>query len=194
MFSTVSLKTLGGVLVMALLSGIWWHGYKQGAASSTERCAATIIQLREAFAQQEKQRAEQAAQSLQALQQRFTHQVKAANQAEQHYLNRIAQLRDKTQHLTRRIDDVPHIGRMKKARLMLWPAYLLVASCSTTTPPSGCQTLTVQALPPLPAALATRPGQLRPLASDTDRVRSPSAMSSPISSTTANSARSGGHR
>ncbi|BGI52602.1 MAG: lipoprotein [Candidatus Hamiltonella defensa (Ceratovacuna japonica)] len=106
MFSAVSIKSLGGVLVMALLSGIWWHGYTQGVGRATERCAATLSQLRETFAIQEKQRAEQAAQTLQALQQRFTHQVKVAHQAEQHYLNRIAQLRDKTQHLTRRIDDV----------------------------------------------------------------------------------------
>jgi exonuclease VII large subunit len=105
-FSAVSLKSLGGVLVMALLSGIWWHGYMQGVSRSTERCAATISQLREAFAIQEKQRAEQAAQTLQALQQRFTHQVKAAHQAEQHYLNRIAQLHTQTQQLTRRINDV----------------------------------------------------------------------------------------
>jgi hypothetical protein len=105
-FSAVSLKSLGGVLVMALLSGIWWHGYTQGVARPTERCAATISQLREAFAIQEKQRAEQAAQSLQALQQRFTHQVKLAHQAEQHYLNRIAQLRTQTQQLTRWIEDV----------------------------------------------------------------------------------------
>ncbi|MGX8941950.1 hypothetical protein ACWWJF_18370 [Symbiopectobacterium sp. Eva_TO] len=91
---------------MALLSGIWWHGYTHSVGRSTERCAATISQLREAFAIQEKQRAEQAAQTLQALQQRFTHQVKLAHQAEQHYLNRIAQLRTQTQHLTRRIEDV----------------------------------------------------------------------------------------
>lgn len=106
MFSAVSIKSLGGVLVMALLSGIWWHGYTQGAGRSTERCAATLSQLRETFAIQEKQRTEQAAQALNALQQRFTHQVKTAHQAEQDYLNRIAQLRDKTRHLTRRIDDV----------------------------------------------------------------------------------------
>ncbi|PAV00348.1 hypothetical protein CBG25_19385 [Arsenophonus sp. ENCA] len=106
MFNFISIKSLGVVLGIALLSGVWWHGYTQGVSRSTERCAATLSQLRETFAIQEKQRAEQAAQSLQALQQRFTHQVKAAHQAEQHYLNRIAQLRDKTQHLTRRIDDV----------------------------------------------------------------------------------------
>ncbi|PAV01285.1 hypothetical protein CBG25_17545 [Arsenophonus sp. ENCA] len=106
MFSAVSLKSLGGVLVIALLSGIWWHGYTQGVGRSTDRCAATISQLREAFAIQEKQRAEQAAQTLQALQQRFTHQVKVAHQAEQHYLTRIAQLHTQTQQLTRRIEDV----------------------------------------------------------------------------------------
>ncbi|OZI14183.1 hypothetical protein CE195_10410 [Sodalis-like symbiont of Philaenus spumarius] len=91
---------------MALLSGIWWHGYTQGAGRSTERCVATLSQLRETFAIQEKQRAEQAAQTLNALRQRFTHQVKAAHKAEQDYLKRIAQLRDKTQQLTRRIEDV----------------------------------------------------------------------------------------
>ncbi|HGJ5883178.1 hypothetical protein [Arsenophonus sp.] len=106
MFSVVSLKSLGGLLVMALLSGIWWHGYTQGAGRSTGRCAATISQLRETFATQEKQRAEQAAQTLNALQQRFTHQVRVAHQAEQDYLTRIEQLRTQTQHLTRRIEDV----------------------------------------------------------------------------------------
>lgn len=116
MFSVVSIKSLGGVLVMALLSGIWWHGYTQGVNRATERGEATIHQLREAFAVQEKQRAEQAAQRLQALQQRFTHQVKVAHQAEQDYLNRIAQLRDKTQHLTRRIDDVTQHLRDEKGQ------------------------------------------------------------------------------
>ncbi|WP_334467726.1 hypothetical protein [Arsenophonus sp. PmNCSU2021_1] len=77
---------------------------------------ATLSQLRETFAMQEKQRAEQAAQSLQALQQRFAHQVKLAHQAEQDYLNRIAQLRDKTQHLTRRIEDVTQHWRDEKGQ------------------------------------------------------------------------------
>ncbi len=106
MFSVVSLKSLGGLLVMALLSGIWWHGYTQGSNRATERGDATISQLRETFAMQEKQRAEQTAQALNAQQQRFTHQLRVAHQAEQDYLTRIAQLRTQTQQLTRRIDDV----------------------------------------------------------------------------------------
>ncbi|MDR5611088.1 MULTISPECIES: hypothetical protein [unclassified Arsenophonus] len=106
MFSSVSLKSLGGVLVMALLSGIWWHGYTQGSHRATQRSEATLHQLRETFAMQEKQRAEQAAQALRVLQQRFAHQVRVAHQAEQDYLTRIEQLRTQTQQLTRRIDDV----------------------------------------------------------------------------------------
>ncbi|MGL9719898.1 hypothetical protein [Symbiopectobacterium sp.] len=106
MFSLGGINTLGVLLGGALLSLAWWHGYTQGIGRSTERCKATISQLRETFATQEKQRAEQAAQALNAQQQRFTHQVKVAHQAEQDYLTRIAQLRTQTQQLTRRIDDV----------------------------------------------------------------------------------------
>ncbi|MEN3257979.1 MULTISPECIES: hypothetical protein [Enterobacterales] len=117
MFSAVSLKSLRGLLVMALLSGIWWHGYTQGAGRSTERCSVKISQLHEAFAIQEKQRAEQAAQALNAQQQRFTHQVKVAHQAEQDYLTRIAQLRTQNQQLTRRIDDVTQRWQDEKGQL-----------------------------------------------------------------------------
>ncbi|WP_339053665.1 hypothetical protein [Arsenophonus endosymbiont of Crataerina pallida] len=39
-----------------------------------------------------------------------------AHQAEQRYLNRIAQLRDKTQHLTRRIEDVTQHWRDEKGQ------------------------------------------------------------------------------
>ncbi|MGG2141981.1 hypothetical protein [Symbiopectobacterium sp. RP] len=106
MFSAVSLKSLGGVLVMALLSGIWWHGYTQGVARSTDRCAATISQLREAFAIQEKQRAEQAAQSLHALQQRFARQVAAAHTSERNYLAHVARINAENRQLKRQIDDV----------------------------------------------------------------------------------------
>jgi len=105
-FSVVSLKSLGGLLVMALLSGIWWHGYTQGERRATQRGDAKISQLRAAFAVQEKQRAEQTAQTLRVLQQRFERQVAVAHTSERNYLARVARINAKNRQLKRQIDDV----------------------------------------------------------------------------------------
>ncbi|HGJ5864067.1 MAG TPA: hypothetical protein ACHBZ9_15715 [Arsenophonus nasoniae] len=116
MFSVVSLKSLGGLLVMALLSGIWWHGYTQGERRATERGDAKISQLREAFAIQEKQRAEQTAQTLQALQQRFERQVAVAHTSEWNYLARVARINAENRQLKRQINDVSHDFLDKKGQ------------------------------------------------------------------------------
>lgn len=116
MFSSVSLKSLGGVLVMALLSGIWWHGYMQGSHRATQRSEATLHQLRETFAMQEKQRAEQTAQTLQALQQRFARQVAVSHTSERNYLAHVARINAENRQLKRQIDDVSHDFLDKKGQ------------------------------------------------------------------------------
>jgi hypothetical protein len=107
-FSLGGIKSLGVLLGLVLLSGLWWHGYRQGVSRAHERCDTHIRQLREAFLTQEKQRAEQAAEALKALQQRFARQVEAAHQAEQDYLTHVERLNARTQQLTRQIDEVTH--------------------------------------------------------------------------------------
>ncbi|MFT8210572.1 MAG: hypothetical protein ACMZI0_08360 [Symbiopectobacterium sp.] len=106
MFSLGGINTLGVLLGGALLSLAWWHGYTQGENRATERGEATISQLREAFADQEKQRAEQAAQTLQALQQRFERQVAVAHTSERNYLAHVALINAENRQLKRQIDDV----------------------------------------------------------------------------------------
>lgn len=108
MFSLSSIKALGVLLGMALLSLSWWHGYTQGERRATERGEAKISQLRTAFAVQEKQRAEQAAQTLQALQQRFARQVAVAHTSERNYLAQVARINAENRQLKRQIDDVTH--------------------------------------------------------------------------------------
>ncbi|MGL9772930.1 MAG: hypothetical protein ACR5LG_00605 [Sodalis sp. (in: enterobacteria)] len=150
MFSVSGIKTFNVLLVGALLSLSWWHGYTQGSTRATQRSEATLHQLRETFAAQEKQRAEQAAQSLHALQQRFERQVAVAYTSKWNYLARGARINAENRQLKRQIDDVTHGFLDEKVSLMLCPACLLVASCSTTTLPSSCLTPTIQAPPPLP--------------------------------------------
>ncbi|SUG53161.1 putative lipoprotein [Salmonella enterica subsp. diarizonae] len=181
--------------IIMIFAATWLKGYTTGRKEGWRDGEQQVAQLQSQFDTYRREDAVKQTEALMEIVRRYNAQVAAAHKADEDFQAKKQQLERENAALKKQIADVTRQWVDEKARAIPLSACLLAVSCSSTTPPSVSPPHTAPVitnpLPPLPPALAQRPGQLIPLSPGYATPASVRPISSPTLPTTPGSAVSG---